>query len=257
MTTTLVFILAEPSSELEEESRTNILASVFDSDAFVVTVMTQTNTDSEWASVKWALNQGLEKSPNSSILLIKNTSVTYADSITIERIVKAINVQTYDVAYLSKWLDQCDKYTSKQAINGTMAVMAKTVAAQGFQAVLISPSGRDKILLVENSSQDFGTWMSGEVASNNIVALCCIDNVFNVDTNTFTSDEDYYKTQLCMIPNQKSKISPVEEVEGEVSEAPSSSINTIYYTYWPFWVVIALILVFILVIVLVSRRTYP
>src|SRR3984885_4725488 len=106
-----------------------------------------TPPDPEWKMVRWALTTAATNSPSSCVLLIKDSSVTHADSETLSRVLGQVaSHPQWDVAYLCKWQDRCDLYSDRTVVDGTMAVLARTVSPKGFQAVMVSPAGRDLLL---------------------------------------------------------------------------------------------------------------
>ena len=153
-----------------------------------------------------ALKDGTKQSSKEPILFMMDTSVTDADSSTIEAIITSVLTNNWDICYLSKYLDSCDLYTDKKIINKNGTVLTNAVQPHGIQAILIRPDHFSvdaatgevlfkgaKIVFEKNLS----TSIQKLISNKSIQATTITPNLFNVDPSTITNAEDYVKLNEC------------------------------------------------------------
>ncbi len=176
--------------------------------------------------VSWCLKEATERHPEDFILILKDSSVTHASSGSIESIIQKIIISgKWHLCYLCKWMDRCDIYSDKKEIHGRSAILAKTQAPHGIQALLISPEGRQILIgekpmkngklmnvktdLSDSLSSTFG--LSGPFGSMNSIltefilkgyleAICVVPNLFDFDITKATKNSDYLKAMECLPP---------------------------------------------------------
>lgn len=241
--------------------------------------------------VRWALNDAASTYPNSPVCIIKETSISLAspDSIA-DSILSGVNIENWDVLYLCKWLDRCDLYTSRKPVLGSNLVYVTTQSPKGVQALLFAPSGRDVVLGKENmrNSQPFiePYSVSLSVAINQAVALgglkarATTPNLFEFDPLAARNNEDYLKTQECLVPmnaNQvpsnsdqqpiiinNEKIKVLEEANGEqilvqpdgTVEISSPNAEPVPVPWWVYLIIVLAVLILIILIFSFRRRDY-
>jgi hypothetical protein len=85
------------------------------------------------------------------IILCKNTAVSSSDSQIILDVLEHVieenehHKNSFDLFYLSKWLDRCDQYSNIKELNHGLKVI-NTNSPNGFHCVMFSPRGRHKFL---------------------------------------------------------------------------------------------------------------
>lgn len=156
----------------------------------------------ELYKLKWILDHSAEQDPNNSILFLKDNLVTNADAITIENIVSEVMKRQWDIFYLSKWLDDCEKYDKNDVISQNGTIYTKTINPNGIEAVIIKPTLRDAIRnavsgvqsdiqLNKNISQS----ILNLIRQKKIVASTLSPNLFNIDVST--AHDETYKLNEC------------------------------------------------------------
>lgn len=168
--------------------------------------------------VAWCLKESAQKCPGDFILILKDSSVTHASAGSIESIIqKIITSGKWHLCYLCKWMDRCDIYSDKKEIHGRSAILAKTQAPHGIQALLISPEGRD-ILLGEkpmkngklmnsiasgkfgHESEGLNSTLTEFILKGYLDAICVVPNLFDFDITKATKSSDYLKAMECLPP---------------------------------------------------------
>ncbi|SNW62883.1 Hypothetical protein ORPV_979 [Orpheovirus IHUMI-LCC2] len=150
--------------------------------------------------------------PNKYILYILDTSVTISTSDYItDAISKAIqlneNGNRWDIVYLNKWNENCDKIREITHVSDGLGVFTSSYSPKGLQAVLISPDGRDRLLgkrSMENGRTFHADYNNIEdklvkaIEDKNIVSVNIQPNLFEYDIRYATSADDYVKTHECL-----------------------------------------------------------
>jgi hypothetical protein len=141
------------------------------------------------------------------ILYITDSSITDADSATIEAIVTSLLTNEWDVCYLSKWLDSCDLYGEKKPISKNGTVLVNAVNPHGIQALMVRP---DRFAVDISSGQvslkdgtkiefegDLTKTLQKLIAGKKILATTVSPNLFNVDPQTISDKKDWVKLNEC------------------------------------------------------------
>lgn len=146
------------------------------------------------------------------IVIINNNSITNVTSDIIRDIMKALCTKRFDICYLCKWMDRCDLYSDTTQLkysNGAHGVqVSKTYDPHGFQAVLISPEGQNKILkygdtyhkLLYEQDCHIGEVINKKINSGECDAICVTPNLFDFDISKAVDNADYVKTIQCAHP---------------------------------------------------------
>ncbi len=144
----------------------------------------------------WCLNEARKSHPTHHLLLLKGDSTSNVNSDELKEIVNQIESSKYDIAYLSKWGDACEKYDLEQAAKVGKSLLLKSHSPNGTQALVVSPQCRDKLLglvsLGNNQKiQDYTTGLSDFfndlIASSNLEALAIVPNAFNASIDDLKS----------------------------------------------------------------------
>ncbi len=182
-----VYILSTPN-----QSTSSDLTSLFQSDLFDVKVVTLTppsSTDIDTFRFQWVLNDFSTSYGSSTYLLvIKNDSISAADSTTVTATIQDLinHGDSFDVAYLCKYLDSCDQYTNIRKVSQTLISIATTPTPHGFQALLFSPTG----------IQSLTTMTPATPAATTPAAESPIDNEEVPPPDTFVSENGEFQREL-------------------------------------------------------------
>lgn len=195
------------------------------------------------------LKQDKESNKISGVLVIKSSSITNANSDLIARFINEINGcnDIFDMFYLCRWRDDCQKITDVKEIQSINIKVGRTYSPSGLQAIYFSPTGVDIVLgniamknnHIFNINIPLERKFKQEIAEGNITAWCTISNLFSFDVTKATSNSDYIKTHEC----------------GGVSNyctKKEKDDNSAFYNY--LWVIIILIIIIVAVIVVLSVR---
>ncbi len=150
----------------------------------------------EALSIQEALRQSRIKYPNSSVIVIKNSSVSNTSSSKI--------IFLYDLCYINRWSDKCQLYTKKLTIDET-TMITTTQSPNGVQAIMYTPNGRDIILglrPMKNGklfivTQPIAQQLTMMIYQGNISAKCIVPNLVEYNINDAVSNADYLKVQEC------------------------------------------------------------
>ena len=144
---------------------------------------------------------------NEPILYITDTSITDADSATLDAITASLLTNEWDVCYLSKWLDACDMYGEKKQINKNGTVLVNAVNPHGIQALMVRPDRFKVDISSGQVSLKDGTKIEFEgdltktlqklIAGKKILATTVSPNLFNVDPQTIVEKKDWVKLNEC------------------------------------------------------------
>lgn len=125
-------------------------------------------------------------------LFLKDDSITNFSSEDIDRLLKdIIKSEKFDIFYLCKWMDKCEKYSGFWEAGGFFTI-TRTFAPSGLQALLINPIYFEKILEYTADAQ-----VISEISSGKTMALCCLPNLFEFDASRKKSVSDVYKNFHC------------------------------------------------------------
>jgi len=158
-----------------------------------------------------ALKDGSKAMTKDPILYITDTSITDADASTIEAIVTSLLTNSWDICYLSKWLDSCDLYDEKKQINKNGTILVNAVNPHGIQAILVRPdrfivdAATGELSLKDGTKVEFENNLSQSmqklIVTKKIMATTVSPNLFQVDPMTITNPEDYVKLNECREPS--------------------------------------------------------
>lgn len=200
----------------------------------------------QWCLMK-AKNKMIKDKQVNGVLVIKSSSITNANGDLIGRFINELNNcnDMFDIFYLCRWKDDCQKITDiKEIIN---VKIGRTYAPSGLQSIYFSPRGVDVFLgnitmrnnHLFNINIPLERKFRQEIAEGNIIALCTIGNIFSYDLTKATSNDDYTKTHEC----------------GSISNycrQDKINRNSAFYNY--LWVIIILIIIIVAVIVILATR---
>jgi len=189
--------------ELPTEQRTEFLAKLGQANALEAT------------QILGVLSLSYAAAPDKPVIILKDNSVSHLTPEQITNRVKSILAltQPFDIFYLCKWNDRCQLYTNKRNMADTNTFLAQTQAPGGFQAVLITPSGRDIILgqaMMPNNKKfkldhPLPDQLTHEIFNGHLVAFTETPNIIDFDIRYAMSNADYVKLNECQPVKQSSQ----------------------------------------------------
>lgn len=203
-------------------ARSNYLKNLFTNPLFKVEILNipeppsiqpTNNLSGKQITDNYRINKALTISKNNydtyPIIVIKDSSITYANKQTIISMIEKVinNNVEFDIYYLCKWLDMCQKYTDlnlkQETFDGSKIV--STQAPYGIQSLMFTPHGRDIILGIKPMrngqmlaiDKPLSIVLHDEIMNANIKAICTVPNLFNFDISLATHNNDYMKLDEC------------------------------------------------------------
>src|SRR6516162_1980988 len=125
--------------------------------------------------------------------IIKDDSISYAKGDTISKFITSTLKSSWDVFYLCKWLDNCEKYNNYTKTD-TNYLTTRVYSPHGLQALILSPEGRDKL---EKLKIESGEQLITFIPTERVMAYGSVPNLFNIDPIRYADDLDVVKTFAC------------------------------------------------------------
>lgn len=213
------------------------LRKTFNSNHFDIT---ETNFDSknEIASYINALKLSKRLNPNEGCIIVKEDTTSMISSEQIwSYCINLVNDDNFDMLYLNSYMDQCSKQV-KSKVNENFKM---TFAPKGYQCILYTREGRDKIIGDKkldsgnnfNNTGKFEDNVHNGISKKDLLVLMFNSNLVNYDSTYAKTSKDYNKLNEC----------------ADVEESTTSSTSNWKHHIW--WIVlIVLVILFILLIVL-------
>lgn len=168
--------------------------------------------------VQWCLEESRKSHPNRPVLVMRDSCITHMGIEKLRELIIDImnDDNNYDIFYLSRWNDHCQKHIDFKTYADNVDV-ARTYAANGTQAIYFSVKGRDifaghevmkndRYLHFSTSPRsDMNKKITKQLNVGNIVAYCTLHNIFQFDITRATSNLDFNKISPCtvMLKNKK------------------------------------------------------
>lgn len=121
----------------------------------------------------------------------------------------ALQVPDFDLCYLAKWQDQCQKYVDA-TIGGEaiqpMGSIVRTQSPHGIQALLFTPRARRVALQEEPmrngqmlgpSTQPLEAQLHSAIMTGNLRAICMVPNLLDYDIAYAANNADFLKLNEC------------------------------------------------------------
>lgn len=156
-----------------------------------------------------------DSAPDKSIIIVKDNSISHLNPEHMAARIKSIlaTKDSFDIFYLCKWNDRCQLFTNKQSLPDTATFITQTQSPHGFQAVIVTPQGRDIILGRTTMANDLKfkidrpihEQLTTEISNGNIIAYCSTPNLIDFDIRHAMSNSDFAKLNECQAvgqPNQ-------------------------------------------------------
>lgn len=149
------------------------------------------------------------------IIIVKDTTTSILDTTTLaDTIMRIVTDHDTDLLYLARWLDKCELNTKIEDIDTLHLV--QTVMPQGIQGILITPSGRDKLIdIIKTSPEpDLNVLMMNSISSGVMNALTTNPTLMNFDITLAKNKlDEAYKTALCIFKHDVDITTIVEPSE--------------------------------------------
>ena len=206
----IVYILTDkPNGKNAKYLKRKFNSSLFHVKAISIPYNKGGKSEAEMYRFRWCLKNAKKNFPGDYVLIVKDTSITHSSSNDIECVVnKAIENPGWNLCYLCRWLDRCDKYEKGINIEDHGTALVKTTSPNGTQCILFSTSGRDIILggkKMKNKSyfkcdHDLGAKLNSEISNDNIKAICAHPNLFSYNVLSGENTGDLAKMSECRAP---------------------------------------------------------
>lgn len=141
------------------------------------------------------------KRPDRGVLFVRDTSVTNMSKQKLEDLITYIDGRQsyYDVFYLCRWEDECQKIIDTRHIPYLNVTVGRTYSPKGLQAIFVSTDGCQTILesIGQKSNETLDDIFLHPIQSGKLVAFCTLNNVFEYDISQATSNLDFNKSSVC------------------------------------------------------------
>lgn len=231
-----------PTSTRDSLSRIEKIKSWFYLPLYNVTVA-DTNNDSNQQILDVLYSQASNQ-PQTSILLIKDTSMSTYTPLELHELLQEVLTRTrdFDAFYLCKWLDACQKHQTYEKHIKSRATVNYTHGPRGLQCVLLTPKGRDTLLSYypqggKSNTKSIDDELHDLIFNGYITALCTVPNIVEFDINAATKSSDYAKMNQCAINN--------------TSATYGRSYKSVK-RYW--WLILVIILIFLIALAIVRLK---
>lgn len=235
-------------TEISKERATILSESLFSNSAFEVIIpnfdLIPNNTENlENIKVLNILMNGKLKAPNKPLLIIKDTSTSSSDSTHLATMLNEIIEKTvFDIFYLSRWLDKCDMNSPVMTLENKLVRVTTTHYAQGFQAILFSNTGRDKVidLLQKDDPRNLSDILLDSISRKKMTPLCAIPNLIEFDIKLASNIlENTFKNSMCLM-----NVNDVKDKE-TLKNKEVEKIDDTNYNY--IWIVLFFIILIIII----------
>lgn len=254
----IVYILTD-NPESHKVQRTS---SLFENDSFQVNVCNirppkdtvaqphmSTADMTEFYRFTWCLNDAQTKWPSSYVIVAQDTCVSSADTDTIaDAIRQTMTKKKWDVLYLCRWLDKCEDNTDVDRLDGYTSYIVRTFSPHGLQALMFSPTGRDKVLgdkamsngklFAKKDVHPLDSMLNHHINEGDLTAYALGNNLLEYDLSQARDRADFVRMTQCQIASS--------------STTSDSSTN---FSVWWYVVIVAFIAVIILVVVLITKES--
>lgn len=199
--------------------------------------------------VQWCLNESLKNSDH-GVLILKDSSIAGICKDHLLRLLEYIHLRdaSFDLFYLCRWQDECQRMTDISDINGIDVKIGRTYSPMGIQALYFSRKGRDILLghqPMRNGenlmiNMDLDRILRKNIYNGNIKALCTTNNVFEFDVTRSTSNDDYIRTCGCRAVSDN-----IDENGFVVPEIDDS--NNLAFLWFILVIIIVIVLAFVII----------
>lgn len=158
------------------------------------------SSNTEYEGVKAAL---VAADPNSYVIVCKDSSVSaISASLLIRRLVEVIQNESFDIMWLAKWLDQCQKHVGKRLVGERGMYVTDTYNPHGIQCLMFSPEGREKFLCREplKPEMNLSEVLAQAVSVRIFKAITFQPCPISYDISRAEKPVDYVKTCECADP---------------------------------------------------------
>jgi hypothetical protein len=229
------------------------------SEIFKIKTADRPISDDNQKNLKQAYYDGLKYSYQNMkeypVLIILDSSTTLLNYDLLKSYIMQISTLEldYDLCYLSKWQDQCQKHTTIE----DQKDIKMTYSPHGLQAIMFSPKCRDNILGLDSKhsfnidTDDLDYELNLNVENSTFKAITLKTNLFNFDPNLARRNTDYNKFNECV------EVGPNDGFKAKANantDTDSSSSTTTNWT-WLWILILILVVIFILIILALALRS--
>lgn len=147
---------------------------------------------------------------------IKGNSVTTADTENIRNYLSERLDEKWDLLYLCKWMDQCDRYTDYNR-SDTGFFTVRSLSPNGVQALIVSPTGKEKLQKLRIKDE---RGLLDHIKEEKLVAYSSVPNIFEI-SGSEVEPIKYFHCQT-VYPSTKPDLN-----EGQVVSNLITEINSI------------------------------
>lgn len=150
-----------------------------------------------------AIGNAFEDSRNDAYVIIcKDTTVSsLSPSDLLFRISEVISTECFDVMWLAKWMDQCQKHSRIRKISDTGSYVVNTYSPHGTQCLLISPEGKRKLQKQKcDEKTNYSELLNRLVKAGKLKAITFQPSIVSYDVSRARVPLDYVKMCECADP---------------------------------------------------------
>lgn len=229
--------------------------------------------------VKKALTHAYANFSDSHVLVIKDSSVTNATDELLANVCYTVTkMGNWDIFYLCKWLDRCDKYRDdpdKKSFDGEQGTYHRTYSPFGIQAMMFTPKTRDILLgfremtngkKFELIRSSLDKQLNYEIDQLNLKATSMSPNLFEFDPMRARTIDDYKKLTHCRdedYQNMEARLKATALSSSSLSSSPYHHASHEKHDgkedcYDGYWIAIGVIIIIIIIVLIACscRRRY-
>lgn len=147
-------------------------------------------SDNDWLTLRTCLRSCPK---DKYCFFIKDDSISYAKADIISKYILSALKSNWDIFYLCRWLDNCEKYNNYTKGEGNY-LTTRFYSPHGLQSMILSPMGRNKLDAYNLESEE---QLINFIQTEKLTAEGSVPNLFNVDPSRYVNDLDVVKTFAC------------------------------------------------------------
>jgi len=137
---------------------------------------------------------------------------------------------SWDLLYLSKWHDLCTHYSNAYPIPNSNVSLVNTKSPNGLQAIVVSPSGRDKLLTSQTHDWEgnLNKSINESIYNGHMNAITCSPNCISYNPLLAVSNLDYYKSHECIPLDRKNNfLGENDQIQNMINIVPLNEMTAI------------------------------
>lgn len=106
---------------------------------------------------------------------------------------------TFDICYVSKWLDNCFSYSDQYNLDDLGTTLVKTTGPKGFETLLFSPSGTSKFLSrhIPPFTLPLNEYLLQDINEDYLTAITFSQSLLVYNPLNAKTVNDYVRTATC------------------------------------------------------------